>query len=96
MAIDGDGGVLGSYKVLDGANDGVAESDYARTGLTVTTRVIDDFLNQGQELGSVGLKLSEPVQTFRFTVYQEAEGDGAVRYNGPDLKVLGLAPASAG
>lgn len=95
-ALDDAGQVLGSYKVLDGANDGEAVGDYVRTGITVTTYVLEDFLNQGQELGSVGLRLSEPARAFRFTAYQEAEGEGAVRYNGPDLKVLALAPASDG
>jgi hypothetical protein len=57
----------------------------------VTTYVQDGFLNQGQQLSSVGLKASQKVKTFRFTVLQEAEADGAVRYNGPDLKVLALA-----
>lgn len=89
-ALDGDGNVLGSFKVRDGANDGALPADYAPTGIVVTTFVQDGFLNQGQELGSVGLRLSQPVSSFRFTVYQEAEGEGAVRYNGPDLKVLAL------
>lgn len=91
-ALDAEGNVTGSYKVRDGANDAGAPADYVRTGITVTTYVLPDFLNQGQELGSVGLKLSEPASRFRFTAYQEAEGEGAVRFNGPDLKVLGLAP----
>ena len=95
-AVDDEGQVLGSYKVLDGTDDGEAAGDYTRTGITVTTYVLEDFLNQGQELGSVGLHLSEPARAFRFTVYQEAEGEGAVRYNGPDLKVLALAPANSG
>jgi len=91
-ALDDDGNVLGSYKVRDGADDAGAAGDYARTGIIVTTYVLEDFLNQGQELGTVGLKLSAPAKRFRFTAYQEAEGEGAVRYNGPDLKVLGLSP----
>ncbi|MCC6737066.1 MAG: hypothetical protein IT534_13190 [Bauldia sp.] len=91
-ALDAEGRVLGSYKVRDGVNDGGAPSDYARTGITVTTYVQDGFLNQGQELGAVGLRFSQPATTFRFTSYQEPEGEGAVRFNGPDLKVLALAP----
>ncbi|MGV8839447.1 MAG: exosortase-dependent surface protein XDP2 [Bauldia sp.] len=91
-ALDAEGRVLGSYKVRDGSNDAGAPSDYARTGITVTTYVQEGFLNQGQELGAVGLRFSQPVTTFRFTSYQEPEGEGAVRFNGPDLKVLALAP----
>lgn len=95
-ALDADGNAVGSYKVRDGVNDAGAPADYARTGITVTTYVLEDFLNQGQELGAVGLRLSEPASAFRFTVYQEPEGEGAVRFNGPDLKVLALAePAGA-
>jgi len=56
----------------------------------VTTYVLADFLNQGQEHYSVGLRLSEPVRTLRFTAYHEEEGEGARRFNGPDLKVIGL------
>jgi hypothetical protein len=89
-ALDADGNVLGSFKVRDGAGDGTLPANYAPTGIVVTTYVQDGFLNQGQELGSVGLRFSEPVSSFRFTVYQEAEGEGAVRYNGPDLKILAL------
>ncbi len=95
-AIDDAGQVLGSYKVLDGTNDGEAKGDLVRTGIVVTTYVLEDFLNQGQELGAAGLRLSEPASAFRFVVYQEPEGEGAVRFNGPDLKVLALAPASGG
>jgi hypothetical protein len=91
-ALDAEGRVLGSYKVRDGSNDAGVPSDYARTGITVTTYVQEGFLNQGQELGAVGLRFSQPVTTFRFTSYQEPEGEGAVRFNGPDLKVLALAP----
>lgn len=93
-ALDADGNVLGSYKVRDGANDAAASGDYVRTGITVTTYVLPDFLNQGQELGAVGLQLSAPASNFRFTSYQEPEGEGAVRFNGPDLKVLALAPSA--
>lgn len=92
--LDDEGEALGSYKIRDGANDGGLASDYVRTGITVTTYVLEDFLNQGQELVSVGLKLGEPARSFRFTVYQEPEGEGAVRFNGPDLKVLALPPAN--
>jgi hypothetical protein len=91
-ALDADGNVVGSYKVRDGANDAGLPTDYTRTGITVTTYVQERFLNQGQELGSVGLRFSEPVTTFRFTSFQEPEGEGATRFNGPDLKVLALAP----
>ncbi len=90
-ALDDAGNPLDSFLVLDGANDGTAASTYAKTGVVVTTYVQDGFLNQGQELSSVGLRLAEPARHFRFTAYQEAEGAGAVRYNGPDLKVLALA-----
>ena len=91
-AVDDGGTVVGTLLVLDGVNDGDAVSTYTPTGLVVTTYVEDDFLNHGQELGSVGLRLPQAVPTVRFTAYQEAEGDGAVRYNGPDLKVIALAP----
>lgn len=91
-ALDDEGKVLGSYKVRDGANDAGAPADYVRTGIIVTTFVQDGFLNQGQELGAVGLRFSEAVTTFRFTSYQEPEGEGAVRFNGPDLKVFALGP----
>ena len=64
-ALDDNGDVFGSYKVRDGANDAGAAGDYARTGITVTTYVLEDFLNQGQELGTVGLKLSAPADRFR-------------------------------
>ena len=74
-ALDDNGDAVGAYKVRDGANDAGAAGDYARTGITVTTYVLEDFLNQGQELGTVGLKLSAPADRFRFTVYQEAEGE---------------------
>jgi len=93
-AIDGSGAVVGSLLVLDGADDADKPSTYTPTGIVVTTFVQDGFLNQGQELSSVGLKLDTAAKTFRFTVLQEAEGAGAVRYNGPDLKILALAPAS--
>jgi len=95
-ALDEEGGVLGSYKLRDGSDDAGVPSDYVRTGIVVTTYVLEDFLNQGQELVAAGLRLSAPARSFRFTVYQEPEGDGATRYNGPDLKVLALAPPSAG
>lgn len=91
-ALDENGIVLGSYKVRDGSNDAGLPNDYARTGITVTTFVQDGFLNQGQELGAVGLRFSEPVTTFRFTALQEPEGEGATRFNGADLKIFGLPP----
>lgn len=91
-ALDANGAVVGSYKVRDGANDASLPTDYTRTGITVTTHVQEGFLNQGQELGSVGLRFSQPVTTFRFTSFQEPEGEGATRFNGADLKVLALAP----
>lgn len=91
-ALDENGVVLGSYKVRDGSNDAGLPNDYSRTGIVVTTFVQDGFLNQGQELGAVGLRFSEPVATFRFTSFQEPEGEGATRFNGPDLKILGLLP----
>lgn len=89
--IGDDGATLGALLVLDGANDGTSASTYAKTGIIVTTFVQDGFLNQGQELSAVGLKLDQAAKTFRFTIVQEAEGDGAVRYNGPDLKIIALA-----
>lgn len=91
-AIDARGTVIGATLVLDGDNDGGRPSSYQRTGIVVTTYVKDDFLNQGQELSTVGLRASQPVSTFRFSAIQQAEGPGAVRYNGPDLKVVALAP----
>ncbi len=91
-AIDARGAVIGSTLVLDGANDGGKPSTYKGTGIIVTTYVKDDFLNQGQELATVGLRAGEPVNTFRLTALQQAEGPNAVRYNGPDLKVLALSP----
>jgi len=91
-AVDDGGSVVGTLLILDGASDGDATSTYTPTGLVVTTYVEDDFLNHGQELSSVGLRLPQAVRTVRFTAYQEAEGEGAVRYNGPDLKVIALAP----
>lgn len=93
-ALDEAGAEVGKLLVLDGANDGDKPSTYAPTGIFVTTYVQDGFLNQGQQLSAVGLKLDKPAKSFRFTVLQQAEGDGAIRYNGPDLKVLALAPAS--
>lgn len=93
-AIDARGAVIGATLVLDGANDGGKPSSYKPTGIVVTTYVKDDFLNQGQELSAVGLRASQPVSTFRFTALQQAEGAGAARYNGPDLKVVALAPRS--
>ncbi len=91
-ALNRDGRVLGSYKLRDGVNDGSLPADYTRTGITVTTYVQESFQNQGQELVSVGLRFSEPVSRFRFTSFQEPEGEGATRFNGPDLKILGLRP----
>lgn len=91
-AIDARGTVIGSTLVLDGDNDGGRPSAYKQTGIIVTTYVKDDFLNQGQELSTVGLRASQAVTTFRLTAVQQAEGPGAIRYNGPDLKVLALAP----
>ena len=90
-AIDDAGKVVATLLVLDGANDGDAKSTYTPTGVIVTTYVQEGFLNQGQELSAVGLKSPVAVKTFRFTALQQAEGDGAIRYNGPDLKVIGLA-----
>lgn len=90
-AIDDSGKVVASLLVLDGANDGDAKSTYAPTGITVTTYVQEGFLNQGQQLSSVGLKSPVAVKTFRFTALQEPEGPNAVRYNGPDLKAIGVA-----
>lgn len=92
-APDGAGNVLGSHKVLGGADDHGAPGDCARTGITVTTDVLPDFLDQDQELGSAGLRSSKPVNNFRFTVHREPEGGGAVRFNVPDLEVP---PARAG
>lgn len=92
-ALDKNGRVLGSYKIRDGSNDAGLPGDYARTGITVTTFVQETFVNQGQELGSVGLRFSEPVNRFRFTSLQEPEGPGATRFNGPDLKIFALRPA---
>jgi hypothetical protein len=57
--------------------------------IVVTTYVLDDFLNHGQEFFSAGLRLSEPVRTFRFTAYEEPDGPGARQFNGPDFKVIG-------
>lgn len=92
QALDDAGNVLDALLVLDGANDGDSPSTYTPTGIVVTTYVQEGFLNQGQQLSSVGLRLEEPARSFRFTAYQEGEGDGAVRYNGPDLKILALLP----
>ncbi len=94
-ALDRNGNVIDDVLVLDGSNDGSAASSYTRTGITVTTFVNPTFLNQGQELASVGLRFQQAVNTFRFTAIQEAPGDGAVRYNGPDLKVLALDSSEA-
>ncbi len=94
-ALDDAGAVTGSLLVLDRANDGDAASTYTPTGIFVTTYVQDGFLNQGQQLSSAGLKLETAAKTFRFTVLQEAEAEGATRYNGPDLKILSLAPTGA-
>jgi hypothetical protein len=90
-AIDDNGNVVASLLVLDGKHDGDAKSTYSPTGVTVTTYVQEGFLNQGQQLGSVGLKSPVAVKTFRFTALQEPEGPNAVRYDGPDLKAIGLA-----
>jgi hypothetical protein len=94
-ALDRSGNVVGDILVLDGANDGSAANAYTRTGITVTTFVNPTFLNQGQELASVGLRFGQAVNTFRFTAIQETPGDGAVRFNGPDLKVLALDSSEA-
>ena len=94
-ALDRSGNVVGEILVLDGANDGSAANAYTRTGITVTTFVNPTFLNQGQELASVGLRFGQAVNTFRFSAIQETPGDGAVRYNGPDLKVLALDSSEA-
>lgn len=94
QALDARGNIVGSTLVLDGDNDGGKPAAYKPTGIVVTTYVVDGFLNYGQELSAVGLKAGQPVTTFRLTAYQEKEGAGAVRYNGPDLKVLALAPRS--
>jgi hypothetical protein len=93
-ALDESGAEIGSLLVLDGVNDGDKPSAYVPTGIFVTTYVQDGFLNQGQQLSAVGLKLDAPAKTFRFTVLQEPEGDGAVRYNGPDLKIISIAPTT--
>lgn len=93
-ALDETGTEIGSLLVLDGAKDGDKTSTYTPTGIFVTTYVQDGFLNQGQQLSAVGLKLDSPAKTFRFTVLQEPEAEGAVRYNGPDLKILALAPTT--
>jgi hypothetical protein len=90
-AVDDNGNVVASLLVLDGKHDGDAASTYSPTGVTVTTYVQDGFLNQGQQLSSVGLKSPVAVKTFRFTALQEPEGPDAVRYDGPDLKAVGLA-----
>jgi hypothetical protein len=89
-ALNKEGRVVGLYKVRDGANDAGLKNDYVPTGIFVTTFVQDGFANQGQELGSAGLRFSEPVTRFRFTSLQEPEGEGATRYNGPDLKIFAL------
>ncbi len=89
-ALDREGRVTASYKVRDGQNDAGLKNDYTPTGIFVTTFVQQGFVNQGQELGSVGLRFSEPLSRFRFTSLQEPEGEGATRYNGPDLKIFGL------
>lgn len=94
-ALDRNGNVVGEILVLDGANDGSAANAFSRTGITVTTFVNPTFLNQGQELASVGPRFDQAVNTFRFSAIQEAPGDGAVRYNGPDLKVLALDSSEA-
>ncbi len=94
-ALDRNGAVVGNILVLDGANDGSAANAFTPTGITVTTFVNPTFLNQGQELASVGLRFGQAVNTFRFTAIQETPGDGAVRYNGPDLKVLALDSSEA-
>lgn len=94
-ALDRNGAVVGDILVLDGANDGSAANAFTPTGITVTTFVNPTFLNQGQELASVGLRFDQAVNTFRFTAIQETPGDGAVRYNGPDLKVLALDSSEA-
>ena len=94
-ALDDSGAVIGSLLVLDGANDGDAKSTYTPTGIFVTTYVQNGFLNQGQQLSSVGLKLDVAAKTFRFTAIQQPEGEKAIRYNGPDLKILALLPTAA-
>ena len=94
-ALDRNGAVVGDILVLDGANDGSAANAFTPTGITVTTFVNPTFLNQGQELASVGLRFDQAVNTFRFTAIQETPGDGAVRYNDPDLKVLALDSSEA-
>ncbi len=94
-ALDRNGAVVGEILVLDGANDGLAANAYRPTGITVTTFVNPTFLNQGQELASVGLRFELAVTTFRFTAIQQPAGPGAVRYNGPDLKVLALDSSEA-
>jgi len=85
-ALDDSGTVIAQYKV--------ARTAYARTGIIATTWTTPTFTNQGQELGSIGLHVSKPVSKFLFTAYQEAAVDGAARFNGPDLKVLAVAPAA--
>jgi hypothetical protein len=92
-AIDDSGKVLGAYKVLDGAGDKGAPSDYTRTGIVVTTYNSPTFINEGQELGSIGLRLNKPARNFRFTIYEEPDKGGAVQFNGPDLKVVALRSA---
>lgn len=89
-AIDDSGKVLGAHKVLDGTGDNGMPSHYTRTGLVVTTYNSKTFINEGQELGSVGLRLSKPARHFRFTIYEEPDKGGAVQFNGPDLKVIAL------
>lgn len=79
QALNAGNQVVGTYTIL--------RANYTNTGIVVTT---DNgaFLNNGQALGSIGLKTDEAVRTLRLSSYQS----DVLAFNGPDYKILAVTP----
>lgn len=77
QALDATDHVIGTYTIL--------RAGYANTGIIVTT---DNgaFLNNGQALGSIGLRSDQPISRLRLSGYQS----DVLSFNGPDYKVLAV------
>jgi hypothetical protein len=81
-ALNAKGQVTGSYTIL--------RSNYAQTGIVITTDN-GSFLNNGQALGSIGLKTDELVSRLRLASFQT----DTINFNGPDYKLIATAGALA-
>lgn len=77
QALNASNQVIGTYTIL--------RANYAQTGIVITT---DNgaFLNNGQALGSIGLRSDQPVSRLRLSSYRS----DVLSFNGPDYKLVAV------